>query len=702
MNKALRTPVALFLVLATAFALTACGKPVKNTISVYDGMNLEQGYDTSMLYRNTTDFQSGDYGVIYVSEEEAAKLNVPNAESYGGYFYQYNTSGGHRPVLSTADGKVPNAENGPLAYTSYVQVTRSKDLVDWEPCGAVDNGMGLRVDKDDWLGGSLWAPECIYDPVSNKYYMYFSAASQINNGVPVNGIEKIYSSSSATFDRFYIGIAVSDTPVGPFVLASSENVYGDATQVNPDGEIITSINPPILLDKKCDEYFYNDDFKQQEDFSAKDEIFSVIDTHPVVLEDGLYLYFVKHISTGSLEGNTIWAMKMKDMITPDYSTISMIIGNSAHWVDGTFFVGTEGRDVVRVEYKGVAANDPNYEANKDNPNYCINDPVYPRHLATSWIRYTTYADGTQKENAPNGCDLGVVEGQQVITTKDKDGKTVYILTYACRGVDNYLYDLRMAYSYNPLHGFVKPTEEQGATILGVDAEVNDFMSNLAHVQFLEVDGELWICHAERMAPFSGADMGRFYALASVSWQYLSDDLPFPVPVANGPTTSLQPLPSVFTGYRNIAPQAKVNATNVVGDSLKYLTDGMMVTNGVHKDKEFVAKENSTTITVEFDGAKTVRGILLYNSYTYDKSFAKVSEIEFTLANGSKVTSCSILDLPYNVDAYRVNDSQLQPGSAAIALFNDLEVVKVIVHFESDDKLGAGEELAISELMILGR
>ena len=323
----------------------------------------------------------------------------------------------------------------------------------------------------------------------------------------LNGIEKVYSSASGLYDRFYLGIAVSDTPVGPFVLASSENVYGDATQVNPDGEIITSINPPILLDKKCDEYFYNDDFKQQEDFSAKDEIFSVIDTHPVVLEDGLYIYFVKHISTGSLEGNTIWAMKMKDMITPDYSTISMIIGNAAHWVDGTFFVGTEGRDVVRVEYKGEAANDPNYEANKDNPNYCINDPAYPRHLATSWIRYTTYADGTQKENSPNGSDLGVVEGQQVLTTKDKDGKTVYILTYACRGVDNYLYDLRMAYSYNPLHGFVKPTEEQGATILGVDAEVNDFMSNLAHVQFLQVDGELWICHAERMAPFSGADMG---------------------------------------------------------------------------------------------------------------------------------------------------------------------------------------------------
>ena len=158
MNKRFRLLAVALVILTTAFTITACKGVVKNTISVYNGMNLENGYDTSMLYRNTTDFQSGDYGVIYVSEEEAAKLNVPNAESYGGYFYQYNTSGGHRPVTSTADGKVPNEENGPLAYTSYVQVTRSKDLVDWEPCGAVDNGMGLRVDKDDGLGGSLSAP----------------------------------------------------------------------------------------------------------------------------------------------------------------------------------------------------------------------------------------------------------------------------------------------------------------------------------------------------------------------------------------------------------------------------------------------------------------------------------------------------------------------------------------------------------------
>ena len=700
MNKRMKMLACGVLAAATLLSTTACGSVTQNILSVYDGMDLDQGYDTSMLYRNTTDFQSGDMGLIYVSPDEAMGLDTENAAQYGGYFYQYATAGGVAGgYASTEDGETPSEENGEAAYKSYVMVTRSRDLNDWEVCGAVDNGMGLLVRNDDWLGSQVWAPECIYDPVTNRYYLYFSAASKINDGEAVNGIEKTYSSATTQFDRFYLGVAVADNPAGPFELVSSENVYGDAEQTNPNGEVLTSINPAIMLDKECDDYFYTEEFKNQDDFAQKDELFSAIDIHPVFLEDGFYIYFVKHISTGNIDGNTLWGMKMKDMVTPDYSTISMLAGSSVSTIDNENFIGNGGYDVVRVEYKGSAENDPNYEANKDDPNYCINDPNYPRHLAQSWTRYTTYADGTQKENAPNGNDSGIAEGPQMLTTKDRDGKTVYILTYAARGVDNYLYDLRMAYSYNPLSGFIKPTEEQGATVLGVDSSVNNFMSNLAHVQFLNVDGETWCCHCERMAPFSGADQGRFYALASVSWQYLSDDLNFPVPVANGPTTSLQPLPSVYTGYRNIASDAEVKATNAVGDCVSYLTDGMTVTNTLFADRTFIAKDNATTITMDFDETRYIRGILLYNAIEYDKTFDNVSEIIFTLENGKE---CSIVDLPYNTEAYRTSEYQVQPGSAAVAIFDELPVVSVRIEFQASDKLGNGTELGISEIVILGK
>ncbi len=663
-------------------------------LSRFDGMNLEEGYDTSLLYRNMTDFQGGDSGFIYVSEEEAAGLSVDNKEEYGGYFYQYCTAGGvHNRVPSTADGKTPSEKTGEAAYKAHVMITRSKDLNDWEPCGEVDNGLGLLVENDEWVLDQVWAPECIYDSATNKYYLYFSACSQINDGVAVNGIKKLYSSSTATFDRFYLGVAVSDTPAGPFRLVTSENVYGNASAKNPNGEVVTSVNPAIMIDKECDDYFYTDAYRKRGDFAEKDEVFAAIDIHPVFLNGELYIYFVKHISTGNIDGNTVWGMKMKDMITPDYSTISMLVpGYMKAEAENELFQGETGKEFVRVTYRGETENDPNY----------------PRHLQTSWTRYTYYEDGTQRENSPNGNSATIVEGPQMLTTTDKDGKTVYILTYAVRGVDNYYYDVQMAYSYDPLGGFVKPTEEQGATVLGVDKEANNFMSNLGHVQFLNVDGELWCCHCERQAPFAGVDQGRFYALASVSWQYLDDSLSFPVPVVNGPTTSLQPLPSVYTGYRNIASEATVDATNVAGDTLKYLTDGMMVVNGLFADREFAAKENATTITLTYDQPVSVRGIFLYNSYTYANTFRSVSKITFTLAespswHSGTATECVITDLPYNVEAYTISDlSRLQAGSAALATFDEIKVSKIVIEFDEDDMLGDGEELRLSELVVLGK
>lgn len=702
MNMKMKKRSSIILIIAIVCVLCAgvfmlmplSARDGKFELSRFDGMNLEEGYDTSLLYRNTTDFRAGDAGLIYVSEEEADKLNVDNRDEYGGWFYQYCTAGGVvNSVPSTADGKTPSEKTGEKAYQAHVMISRSRDLNDWELCGEVDNGLGLIVENDEWVLNQVWAPECIYDAETNKYYLYFSACSQINDGVAVNGVEKLYSDSEKTYDRFYIGVAVSDTPAGPFRLVSSENVYGDAKQTNPNGKVITSINPAIMIDKECDEYFYTEEFKNQADFAERDEIFSAIDIHPVFLDGELYIYFVKHISTGGVDGNTVWGMKMKDMVTPDYSTISMLVGSYMNSTENNDIMqGEYETDIVRVEYKGSTHNDSNY----------------PRHLARSWMRYTTYEDGTQKENSPNGCEMGIVEGPQMLTTKDKEGETVYIMTYSVRGVENYYYDVKMAYSYDPLGGYVKATEEQGATILGVDKEANNFMSNLGHVQFLNVNGELWCCHCERQAAFNGLDQGRFYALASVSWVYLDESLNFPIPIVNGPTTSLQPLPSVYTGYRNIASKAQVEASNVVDDSLSYLTDGMVVTNGVHAEKEFTAKNNSTTITLTYDEAVSVRGILLYNSYKYAKTFKSVSKITFTLAetpswHAKDAEECVITDLLYNVDEYMSTDKkQLQPGSAAVATFDEIKVTKIVIEFDAEDKLGEGEELSLSEIVVLGK
>lgn len=671
------------------FSLIGCGGNSGFRLSYADGMNLSEGYDTDLLYKNNSDFWGGDSGVIYVSKEQS--------EEYGGYFYQYMSecAGVANVIPSTENGETPPLEHndkGPAVYTSHIMLTRSKDLNNWEVCGAVDDGMALYVDKNEWLQNALWAPECVYDEASGKYFLYFSARSQKNND-ELRALGAVYSDAdendeATKWDRFYLGIAVSDTPVGPFRLVSSENVYGDADAVNKNGKVVTAINPAFMLDKECDELFYTDEFKAASDFKQKDENFAAIDIHPFFDENGdFYVYFVKHVSSGNVEGNTIWGMKMKDMITPDYSTITMLAANSYHRTDIANAVGTAGKTFVRVEYKGST----------------YNDPAYPRHLSSSYVRYTTYADGSEQENNEIS-DGAVVEAPQMITSRDKDGKTVYILTYSPRGVGNYQYDVKFAYSYSPLGNFIKPTEKQGATILGVDSS-NNFMSNLGHVQFLKVDGQDWLVHWEWPAPFAGKDAGRLYALDSISWQY-EESLGFNIPVSNGPTASLQPLPSVYSGYRNVADKAKVSATNVVGDSEKYINDGMAVTMPRNADKELRVK-NKTTVTLEFDEPVSIRGLLIYNSYSYASAFKNVSEIEFSLVekpvwhNGDE-KYCFIFDLPFNVEDYAVGIGAIQPGSAAVATFNEIKVNKIKITFDADDKLGSGDELRISEITVLGK
>ena len=242
-------------------------------------------------------------------------------------------------------------------------------------------------------------------------------------------------------------------------------------------------------------------------------------------------------------------------------------------------------------------------------------------------------------------------------------------------------------------------------ILGVD-ERNTFMSNLGHVQFLHVDGQDWIVHWEFPAPFGGYDTGRIYALSQMTWQY-NEKLGFDTPVANGPTTSLQPLPSVYSGYRNVADRATVTATGEIDGSAKYLTDGMTVTMRRDEKMQFRAKNNKTKITLTFAEPVSIRGILIYNSYNYDNAFKNVSTINFSLTetptwHTGNEKSCFIADLPFATEAYSLPEGGLQPGSAAVATFNEIKTNKIEIEFDKDDMLGGGDELRIAEIVVLGK
>ena len=95
----------------------------------------------------------------------------------------------------------------------------SMDDVD-APC--VDNGEALNMRDVPWVSKQMWAPDCVEK--DGKYYLYFPARDKDL--------------------RFHIGVAVSDSPVGPF---------------KPEADYIKgsfSIDPAVLIDDDESAYIY--------------------------------------------------------------------------------------------------------------------------------------------------------------------------------------------------------------------------------------------------------------------------------------------------------------------------------------------------------------------------------------------------------------------------------------------------------------
>ena len=106
------------------------------------------------------------------------------------------------PIIShvfTADPSARAFEGRICVYASHdlddqagydmldYHVFSSNDLVNWQ-----DHGVALDVDDISWAR-RLYAPDCAYSEVTGKYYLYFPNAGS------------------------NIGVAVSDSPSGPFV-----------------------------------------------------------------------------------------------------------------------------------------------------------------------------------------------------------------------------------------------------------------------------------------------------------------------------------------------------------------------------------------------------------------------------------------------------------------------------------------------------
>ena len=192
-----------------AFALVSCEeKGAKQYSSTENGVlyenYLDDRFDNTLFYKNYGDIIGADPSVITVGDE----------------YYLY---------ITNADG----------TDCSFIQAYKSKNLMDWEWLGRV-----FVPNRDAWAISSLWAPEVVEK--DGKYYMY-------------------YSGYDITYKHMGIGVAISDSPTGPFKEYSGTLADGTVIdhKTSPFNYVLKqyrsdfkAIDPSVFIDDDGKVYLY--------------------------------------------------------------------------------------------------------------------------------------------------------------------------------------------------------------------------------------------------------------------------------------------------------------------------------------------------------------------------------------------------------------------------------------------------------------
>ena len=361
-----------FLIAALCPGTAGCGRGTNEDpdgslvyLNYTTGVEEDGNYNSSLYGYNNNVFQGGDPDIIYVSEEEDPEN--------GGYYYLY--FGSTREAGSYREDHISF-----LTYLCY----RSRNLFQWESCGALD-GFILGVEEEDWCQMHTWAPSVIRNPIDGKYYLYFNGAIPADYGVAG------FSSSGNDWDRMYLGVAVSDSPMGPF------DVLYDTDPAT--GKRIPTIN-------------------FQEGGSTRYP-WSAIDACPFMDDDGtLYLYFNKHTDDHYSQMNGVFGMRMSTMTIPDYSTVTCLTQ-----------AGYATADCVPGNIEEISGGEPYYitdegineapDMYKHNGKYYItyasrgySDPGYSLHQAISDNPLGPFVKPDEEGGNPvlDGSKFGFVNG----------------------------------------------------------------------------------------------------------------------------------------------------------------------------------------------------------------------------------------------------------------------------------------------------
>lgn len=321
-------------------------------------------------------------------------------------------------------------------------------------------------------------------------------------------------------------------------------------------------------------------------------------------------------------------------------------------------------------------------------------PDYSTLTMLTYPGYETVAGGNANENKQKVSEGGVNEGPFMIYN---DGK--YYMTYSAFGYTDARYRVKQAIADSPLGTFTKINEDDGGIVVSSDVANWNHIVSAGHHSFIQCGDELFIAYHTFKNRTSISD-GRALALDRIIWTKNSDGVN--VMHTNGPTWSVQPLPEFLSGYKNIASEATVTANSTKSDSkTEYLTDGLVKYKEFDLVTEWTANGGQSVITLTWDAFKTVRGIMIYNSYDYLKTFVSVNKVEFEYKKADGKTAIAVINnLPFDWDwNCEADASFMRPGGAAIAEFDEMPVKSIKIYLTSAQ---GADELALSEIFVMGK
>lgn len=262
-----------------------------------------------------TSYYGSYYGI------QSCQGNIKNV-TVGEYHQTFDVETYTNPVKDNAPDPYILKHNG--MYYLYAtnmpdygfEVFVSNDLVNWESAG-------VCAKKGDIIGnGGFWAPE-VYCK-NGKFYMLYTADE-------------------------YLGIAISDSPTGPFVKTSDNFVISDFFCI--DGNLLFDDNGSV------------------------------------------YLYFSKVIKDGNNSCQQIWGCKMNDdLLSVDRSTLTCLLtpnGWESKTDEGPFVIKHGG--TYYLTYSGNAYSDKEYSVGYATSNSPLGK--FKKYEQNPILKYTAYSRG---------------------------------------------------------------------------------------------------------------------------------------------------------------------------------------------------------------------------------------------------------------------------------------------------------------------